>query len=170
MTVYTAPQVYAQVAAIIADVHARPRFTDRSLIVDDGFHDVRHIAKGGYWNATDLDRAAYGYTKQDVADLRRALRGIGVTMSLDECDALLVQCEMGVLAPKRVRGTAKPAGDPEEKRERWRLARAARRQKARDEGRCIICLGPDVLPEKRTTCDECGQRANDAKARRKGNR
>jgi hypothetical protein len=49
--------------------------------------------------------------------------------------------------------------------ERWRSKRSIARDRARAEGRCIICLKNECAPN--ATCADCGKRANEARKRRR---
>ncbi|MHB8144141.1 MAG: hypothetical protein ACYDA5_04000 [Vulcanimicrobiaceae bacterium] len=68
----------------VAETKANPRYRDDSYLDDDGVHH----ALGGVWNDTS-GRAAIGFTKDDVREVREQLREHGLLMEFVAVDALL---------------------------------------------------------------------------------
>jgi len=143
-------RVFHVVSAELVAVRAAKRYRDKSVTDEFG----RHHAKGGLWNDRE-GRAAYGIAKSDAADLRRALAAIGEKVTKDEADALLMQAEMGMLCPM--------GRTPEQERTK----KQRQREKARSEGKCIICtIRLASVPQ--VTCYECRQKVSDARRTRAG--
>lgn len=68
----------------LEEMRERPRYRDSGFVDDDGTYHAR----GGIHNDRS-GRAAEGYTKQDVEDVRRSLRVRGLLMASDAVDAML---------------------------------------------------------------------------------
>ncbi len=68
----------------LAEIEALPRYRDQSYVDDDGVHHAR----GGVWNDR-TGRAAEGYSKADVEDIRGSLHELGLTMSFEDADAMM---------------------------------------------------------------------------------
>ncbi len=142
-------RVFAIVATELVVVRAAKRYQDKSIIDEFG----RHHAKGGLWNDRE-GRAGFGIAKSDAADLRRALAAIGEKVTTAEADVLLLQAEMGYLSAMS-RTT-----------EQERTKKQRQREKARSEGKCIICtirLADDGL----VTCHVCREKVADHRRSRK---
>jgi hypothetical protein len=183
-SVTLATEIYDAARAIVDDVAARPRYTDRSFFLDSaGGDDDRHVARGGFWNATDPSRALYGFTIADAKALRSELRALGHSYSMDDCDALLAQVETGYAgstmsrkAPSAKRAAAKKKAVPAKRpltakakatasRELARLRKARQRENARDAGLCIV--NPAHGPVPGATCKACQDAANESLTRRR---
>lgn len=92
------------VKAKILETEREPRYQF------SGFYDQENevmVMRGGAWRA-DPARVGYGFTKQDVEDVRKQLRAIGVTASFDEVDSMLCHGQY-VLDARRRRERANPA-------------------------------------------------------------
>ncbi|MDB5094548.1 MAG: hypothetical protein JWO85_2649 [Candidatus Eremiobacteraeota bacterium] len=160
-------RVHSLVCAIVEGRReAGSGYADRSFFLDDeDAPGARRLAtRGGFWNATDAGRAAEGLTLSDATALRRALLAIGVRVDHDDADALLCAGERGVLRTLwEAQGrTGRDPDQPETREailERKREAIAARRERARALGLCIVCCKVATNPGN-TTCAGCQASAN----------
>ena len=134
----------------VEDIRQNPRYQDRSVSEELAPGVYRHIAKGGVFNDTH-GRAGHGITLADVSGCRSDLRRAGVLVDEVALDVLLQRIVMGDVT---LEGAPRQAEDPERVRSRVALAR----ERARAEGRCIICLRNPT--DGKATCVACGQRAN----------
>lgn len=135
----------------VDDIRRNPRYQDRSVGEELAPGVYRHIAKGGVYNDAH-GRAGHGITLADVSGCRSDLRRAGVLVDEVALDVLLQRIVMGDVT---LEGAPRQAEDPERVRSRVALAR----ERARAEGRCIICLRNKTTDGK-ATCVACGAKAN----------
>jgi hypothetical protein len=177
-TLAVTPRVFALVAGIVTERNAHPAYQDRSFYLDDagslGEGEERRLAmRGGFWNARDATRILDGFTIADATALRRSLREIGFSVTRDEADALLAQCERGILRTMATAKATAPAPSTDARLASYRKANATRRERARRNGWCVICLvDPDRDGARRPkldklTCKVCQDRANASLAARR---
>lgn len=109
------------------------------------------IKKGGFWNSTP-DQAEFGYTKDDVATVKRELKSAGVAMSSDDVDALLMAAVMGYVtvakAPRKAKGDRKPAASSADRKR-------AQRARARANGLCLMNPHHGLAGDGFTCCLTC---------------
>jgi hypothetical protein len=160
---------------MLADVAANPRYQNQGYgYVEAGTVDeYAYVERGGFWN-DNSGRSAHGITKSDVTRCRQELKAIGVSLSFDDVDALLLQGLMGfdgTLYPMKGESYAiKPSEDP---REYAVLKVRRRREEARAGGYCTVCLNPAQKCNVKadgsiaSTCPDCGRKANERKAKPK---
>ena len=134
----------------VDDIRRNPRYQDRSVGEEIAPGVYRHVAKGGVYNDAH-GRAGHGITLEDVIGCRSDLRRAGVLVDEVALDVLLQRIVMGEV--DTLEG-ARHAEDPERVRSRVALAR----ERARAEGRCIICLRNPT--NGKATCVACGAKAN----------
>jgi hypothetical protein len=159
-------RVVSLVRAIVEERRAIGNgYADGSFYLDaEDAPDRRFAPRGGFWNASDPSRAAEGITLSDVTALRQALLGIGVRVSADDADAFLCACERGKLRTvwKSSGRSGRDPDAPEYREailERKRDRMAARRELARANGFCIVCLKVRTV-EAKATCAGCQRSAN----------
>ena len=134
----------------VEDIRQNPRYQYRSVSEELAPGVYRHIAKGGVYNDTH-GRIGHGITLADVSGCRSDLRRAGVLVDEVALDILLQRI---VLGDVDTLDGSRQAEDPERVRSRVALAR----ERARAEGRCIICLRNPT--DGKATCVACGRKAN----------
>lgn len=129
----------------------------------------RIIPKGTKIRGRTIDplAAAWGFTKEDVRNVRAQLANAGIKRSTDQTFALLCSARFvldgGTLPPaKRSNMSA------EDRRAYEREKKRRRRAALRERGQCIVCgIHPVVYDERRgchgSTCYWCGREANQRK-------
>jgi hypothetical protein len=152
------------ILAKVADIgRAGGRYQNRGTFLETNYSgDGFYLERGGIWNDTS-GRVGLGCTKQDVADLRSALRAIGVVRSLLAVEAALASALHIGSAHATLSRTEEFAMDH---KEYWRKERAARVAKLRAAGMCTMC-GKERVDGGRATCHPCGAKANARAKRRK---
>jgi hypothetical protein len=136
---------------MVDDIAREPRYEDKSVgFIEAGTTDsYKHIAKGGFWNDRS-GRATDGFTKADVDTVRRELKAIGVKMTFDEADAIIMQAVRGVLTfadMKQYGPVGKGASAAERKRRQ--------RDRAREAGLCLMNPHHGPAGEGYVTCPRC---------------
>lgn len=139
----------------VAEIDMTPRYQDASYgewVGAGEAAEYRFIERGGLWNDTS-NRAAEGYTKADVVEVRRALKRWGVNLSTEDVDALVMQALHGSI---RVTYSRNPALAPikspaERKREQRDRARAA--------GLCVMNPHHGLAGNGFKTCEACRHHA-----------
>lgn len=111
----------------------------------------------------DPVHSAFGYTNQDVTDLRKQLATIGVKLWWDDVEAMLIDGSSALS-----RGTTWTM-DKKARRAYRRVWMQERRQWARENGYCTICVKNAASfradGSQCATCKECQDKANAAKKR-----
>ena len=112
------------ILAKVADIgRAGGRYQNRGTFLETNYSgDGFYLERGGIWNDTS-GRVGLGCTKEDVADLRSALRQIGVVRSIPAVEASLASALHIGSAHATLSRTEEFAMDH---KEYWRKERAAR--------------------------------------------
>lgn len=151
----------AIILAWLQDTVRAPRFRDASYTDDEG----RFRVKGGYIGHEER-AAVTGFTKADVAAARTEFRGIGLRLSIEQVDVLLSDAWTMTGCAKRAT-LSEMETTHEAVRAFWRSQRKVRTERLRAAGRCIVC-GKNATSDGKSTCHDCGLKANARAKRRRG--